>query len=102
MQSLDRENVLVLQVVQAAIGLISAKMQAISVQMDDENVIVHFAVRQLTSEIQEDIDDIMSELDALLPGRIKSEALIHVGDPDSSWIGRDYRKVYMEKPPVAD
>lgn len=102
MGSLERENVLVLQTVQALIGLISSNMQAISIQLEDERVIVHFAVRRITSELEEDIDDIIFELDALIPGWMTAEAQVYVGKPDSNWIGRNFRKVYMEKPATVD
>ncbi|WP_290052612.1 hypothetical protein [Amycolatopsis solani] len=97
MTELERENILVLQLVQASIGLISPEIYAISIQLQDSHVTVHFAVQKVTSALREDVDDIIFELDALIPGSMTSKALIHQGMPDSHWTGRQYRMVYMRK-----
>lgn len=98
MDELERENSLVLQALQASHGLISRDMEAVSIQVDAERVILHFAVRQETSEVEEDVEDMLFELDALLGGATELEAKVYVGVPDSRWPGRRWRLVYLAKP----
>lgn len=98
MQSrLERENALVLDTVQAALGLISVPMRAISVQVTPERVILHFALRERNADVDEDIVDVLADLEALQDGPMRMEATVHVGAPDSSWAGRAGRFVYWAK-----
>jgi hypothetical protein len=51
---------------------------------------------------QEDIEDILADLDALLynepvPTAWAIEPEIHVGGPDESWPGCDFRRVFETK-----
>jgi hypothetical protein len=98
MESLDRENMLVLQAVQASLGLISPDVLGISVEAGPGQVVIHFAVTQKTEEVSEDIGDIMFELDALLEGSELLASRIYLGVPGENWPGRAGRLIYLAKP----
>jgi hypothetical protein len=98
MKSLDRENMLVLQAVQASLGLISPDVLGISVEAESGQVVMHFAVKQKTEDVSEDISDIMFELDALLEGSELLGSKIYLGVPDENWPGRVGRLIYLAKP----
>lgn len=97
-KSLDRENMLVLQAVQASLGLISQDVLGISVEAGSGQVVIHFAVKQNTEDMSEDISDIMFELDALLEGSELLISRIYLGVPDENWPGRAGRLIYLAKP----
>jgi hypothetical protein len=98
---LERENGLVLDAMQASLGLISAKIYAISVARGVEVIVMHFAVAELSVDVEEDVDDILFELDALRGGTEKIEASVHVGFPDGAWSGRSGRLFYLAPEPRA-
>jgi hypothetical protein len=93
----DMENGLVLDALQASLGLVSPGMKAIAVLLDVDRIVLHFAVSERSPDIDEDIDDIAFELDALREGSIAIVTEVHVGVPDASWSGRAGRLVYLAK-----
>ena len=97
MDALGRENFLVLQTLQASLGLISPEISGISIQLDGERIVLYFAVRHGAAELEEDVEDIIFELDALLGGKIPLEARVYEGRPNSDWPGRQYRLIYLAK-----
>jgi hypothetical protein len=76
-------------------------MLAISIEVSSDNVVLYFAVRRKTDEINEDVGDIIFELDALLEGGVTLEAQIYAGVPDENWPGRSRRLVYLAKDPTS-
>ncbi len=94
---LERENELVLDALQASLGLISTSMRAVSVQLGSDKIILHFAVHEQNSDVDEDIDDMLFELDALRGGATRIEASVHVGAPNGAWPGRVGRLLYLAK-----
>ncbi|TCB94442.1 hypothetical protein E0H26_21200 [Micromonospora zingiberis] len=96
---LERENRLVLDVVQAALGLISRVMRAISVDLDSNRIILHVAVHEHSAQVDEDIEDLVFELEALQDGSIAIESIIFVGAPSAGWPGNTGRRVYVAKEP---
>ena len=98
MNPLDRENMLVLQAVQASLGLVSPDVLGISVKAELDKVVLHFAVSQQTDPVREDVSDIIFELDALLEGSELLESRIYLGIPDDNWPGRTGRLIYLAKP----
>ena len=98
MKPLDRENMLVIQAVQASLGLVSPDVLGISVEARHSQVILHFAVKRKTPDIGEDIDEIMFEFDALLEGSEILKSRIYLGVPDKNWPGRVGRLIYLAKP----
>ncbi|MBG0567087.1 hypothetical protein [Actinoplanes aureus] len=59
--SLAHENRVVLDLVQAALGLITREMRAISVRTEPGRIILYIAVHERSAQIQEDIDDLVFE-----------------------------------------
>jgi hypothetical protein len=95
--SLEQENMLVLDTLQASLGLISEDMRGISVQVQPEKIVLHFALREQNVSVDADIEDMIFELDALREGAIRIEASIYVGAPDNAWPGREGRLIYLAK-----
>jgi hypothetical protein len=96
---LEGENRLVLDVVQAALGLISPEMRAISVKRDSNRIILYVAVRERNAQVDEDIEDLLFELEALQDSPIAIEASVFVGAPNADWPGISGRRVYVAKEP---
>ena len=96
--SLDRENALVLDVVQAALGLISPRLRAIALRLDRDEASLHVAVTERTPQVDEDVDRLVFEFEALQDVPVKVEAVVHVGAPDLGWPGRAGRLVYLAQP----
>lgn len=94
---LERENRLVLDVVQAALGLISREVRAISVELDANRIILHVAVYEHSAQVEEDVEDLLFELDALQNGSIAIKSSIFVGAPNADWPGNSGRRVYAAK-----
>ncbi|GAA3249743.1 hypothetical protein ACFO1B_39615 [Dactylosporangium siamense] len=95
--SLQHENRMVLDVVQAALGLIPKEMTAISIVVDHDLVILHFAVVERSAQVDEDIEDLVSDVFALQDGPINIEARVFVGSPRGEWPGFSGRRVYLAK-----
>ncbi|MGW4945850.1 hypothetical protein ACWEOZ_30200 [Actinoplanes sp. NPDC004185] len=88
---------MVLDVVQAALGLISREMRAISVRAEPDRVILYVAVHERSAQVEEAVDDLVFELHALQDKLIDIEASIHVGEPGARWPGHLGRRVYLAK-----
>lgn len=95
--SLERENNLVLDVVQAALGLISREMRAISFDQDSERINLYVAVHEHNPQVDEDIEDLVFELEALQEGPVVIEPHVFVGSPGREWPGNSGRRVYVAK-----
>ncbi|MBB4743779.1 hypothetical protein BJY16_007238 [Actinoplanes octamycinicus] len=89
---------MVLDLVQAALGLISPEMWAISVHAEPDRILLYVAVHEHTAQVAEDVDDLVFELEALQDRAIAIEAAVHVGDPGAAWPGDLGRRVYLAKP----
>lgn len=95
--SLERENRVVLDVVQAALGLISREMRAISVRAEQHRILLYVAVHERTAQVSEDIDDLVFELEALQEGPVTIDASVYEGEPGAAWPGSLARRVYWAK-----
>ncbi|CCH16745.1 RHS repeat-associated core domain-containing protein [Micromonospora lupini] len=95
--SLERENRLVLDVVQAALGLISPEILAISVKGDPSRIALYVAVRVRNAQVDEDVEDLVFELETLQSGPTAIEVSIFVGAPIGDWPGISGRSVYLAK-----
>jgi hypothetical protein len=95
--SLERENRLVLDVVQAALGLISREMRAISVDQDSNRINLYVAVYDRNVRVDEDVEDLVFELEALQDGPVIIESHVFVGAPNLEWPGSSGRRVYVAK-----
>lgn len=97
-KDLERENAIVLDAVQALLGLISTDVIAIAVGMERDRIELRFWVRRRTSELNEDIEDAVFELDALLSGEGPLiESRIYDGPPDSTMLRSYGRMIYWAK-----
>ncbi|GHG37205.1 hypothetical protein G3I30_12330 [Actinospica acidiphila] len=95
---LKRENEIVLDVVQALLGLISAEVTAVAVLVETHRVELSFWVRRHTSEVEEDVDQAVFELDALFSEEHPLiESRITVGEPDPGMLDSYGRMVYWAK-----
>ncbi|WP_416904400.1 hypothetical protein [Micromonospora echinospora] len=96
-RDLERENRLVLDVVQAALGLISGYIRAISIGLEPQRVILHIAIHRHSAQVDEDIEDLVFGFEALQDRNIAVEAAVFVGAPNADWPGRSGRLVYVAK-----
>lgn len=95
---LQRENFVVLLTVQALLGLISKDVNAVAVQVSDDRVTLRFWVNKHSAEIDEDINDVIFELEALFTQENPSlESEVYVGSPDPDWPKWAGRMVYWSK-----
>jgi hypothetical protein len=95
--SLSFENKLVLDTVQAALGLISPEMRAISIVVESSRVVVHVAVHESTAQVVEDVEDLVFELQALQEKALTVESVIFEGPPHAGWSGNSGRRIYVAK-----
>ncbi|MEK7411771.1 MAG: hypothetical protein AAB263_00470 [Planctomycetota bacterium] len=91
------ENQMVLAVVQALLGAVSQSMTAISITTDlkEQSIELMFACCRDDPADAERIDDIVTDLDAILSGQVLITPLRWIGvDWTKSWPGRAGRMVY--------
>ncbi|MEV6844711.1 hypothetical protein [Actinoplanes sp. NPDC051411] len=86
-----------LDLVQAALGLVSQEMRAISFQLNADRVDLYIAVRERGQHVDEDVEDLVFELEALQDGPVDIEPHIFVGSPGPDWPGNSGRRVYLAK-----
>lgn len=101
-EKLARENGYVLTAVQALLGLIGPTVEAVALQVvDDGEVVLRFWTHGNEAEVAEDADDVVGDMDALLPledaPHISVEILPGSPSPGASrWAGR---MIYWAKTP---
>ncbi|MEU8661149.1 hypothetical protein [Actinoplanes philippinensis] len=88
---------MVLDVVQAALGLISPEMRAISFELSSDRISLYIAVRERNQHVDEDVEDLVFDLEALQDGPVAVEPHIFVGPPGPEWPGNSGRRVYLAK-----
>lgn len=96
---LNFENMLVIDALQASLGLISRNIRGISVQLESGKIVLHFALYNHDADVVEDIDEMAFELDALRGGAIRIETRLYVGPPDKIWPGRAGRLIFLAHVP---
>ncbi|WP_345190851.1 hypothetical protein [Streptomyces lavendulae] len=100
-RDLLRRNYLLIQTLQASLGLIGPDVLAIAVEPRPEEIVLHFAVAALTAEVEEDLEDIVFELTVFLAGgpeqRSNITTELHVGDPHAKWFSSRYAVLYRAK-----
>jgi hypothetical protein len=97
------ENMLVLYLTQAMLGLVSSNLQAVAIEVRPNLIHVHFVFREELADDPDDVEDILGDLDALLynerlPDKWKIEPVVYHGGPDGNWPGYRLRRVYEAKP----
>lgn len=60
------DNYVVAQAVQASLGLIPEHAIAVGVEVDGSDVVLRFQLTAITEEDSQDVDDIVSDLEALV------------------------------------
>lgn len=89
--------------VQAMVGRVGPKINAVTFDASEAQIDVHFAVTALDAEVLEDVAEIVDELAAgfyVLPD-VKPppvEAKVHVGSALDPWPGKPFDLVYWSKP----
>jgi hypothetical protein len=97
-EALRRENAIVLDAVQALLGLISSDVIAVAVLVETHRVELSFWVRRRTPELEEDIDQAIFELDSLFSEEHPLiESRVHEGPPDPKTFGSYGRMIYWAK-----
>lgn len=99
----SRENVFVLYLTQALLGLVSSNLRAVAAEVRPPRAVVHFVFEQLRPDDAEDVEDILGDLDALLGNEDALDvdeisSMVHVGQPGADWPGAAFRRVYEAKP----
>ena len=98
MCSVEYENQQILALLQAMWGAISANILGVSIECDGEDVHLHFVLERDSAEDREEIEDIVSELEALQSGPVLIYA--HVTVLAGPWLGVGSvvgRPVYVRK-----
>lgn len=92
------ENEVMLSVVQALIGAVRPEVVAITIATSKESVSVdlYFLATEIRDELREIVDEVETDLDALLAGAARIVSHLDVGDDwtDSTWTGRHHRAVF--------
>ncbi|MEC3958886.1 hypothetical protein VMT65_38035 [Nocardia sp. CDC153] len=100
--TLLRTNYLLVQASQAALGLISSEIVGMAVEPRPGAIVIHVAATRETPALAEDLDDIVSDLHALLSGGPEQNSVIttqvHLGWPDATWHSGSYAPFYIAKP----
>lgn len=92
---LRRENAIVLSAVQALLGLISANVVAVSVNIEADRVELSFWVRVHTSEVEEDAEQAIFWMEVFYDeDRPLFEYKIRVGAPDPNVLSSYGRMIY--------
>lgn len=95
---LEFQNFVVLAVVQALIGAVRSEVVAISVatSVERETLDLYLLATEISEGLSETIDEVETDLDALLSGSVRVVSHLNVGSDwtDSGWVGRDKRPVF--------
>lgn len=92
------ENAVALTIVQALLGLTSEDLVGVSFEVVGSEIVIHFAVTQLTEEIEEDVEDIIGEVQGLLwPENVDVSSRIYVDVIRQEWVLLPHRMVYLTK-----
>ncbi|MFJ7046402.1 hypothetical protein ACIQVC_23760 [Streptomyces sp. NPDC101112] len=95
---LERVNGIALMAVQALLGLISSDVVAVAVAAEEERVLLSFWVHRHTPEIDEDIVDVISDLEAFFyPDNPLIESCVVVGAPEAAALKPHERMIYWAK-----
>jgi hypothetical protein len=90
------ENYVVVQAVQALLGLVSGDVLALSAEISRGGVVLHFESAKVTDEVREDAEEACFELDVLLDGKVGVSAQCHEG-LSQPWPSPGRRPIYLRK-----
>ena len=96
---LDWENWAILFALQASQGLIGPEILGVSVEAKTEEIIVHGCLREDNEAVAEDLDDLVSEFDAIQAGIVEPRARVivakYLGNTDPGWPGCAHPRIYL-------
>jgi len=102
--ALDWENIVVLSVVQALLGVMTPAIRGVSVSCNATSVTIFFAIDLSLGDVAEDLDDVMVEFENYLvprsnlePPNLQIYREAYPGSPYYGWPGKPMRMVYLEK-----
>jgi hypothetical protein len=88
----------VLTTVQALLGMVPPELKGVALQFSGDDITIHLAVAVVYDSLEEDIDDIVSDMEGLLlPESPTITTTVHVGSARTGWDGRKYRLVFLAK-----
>lgn len=100
------ENYAILFVLQASQGLIGPEILGVSVEVEPEETIVHVCLREDNEAVARDLQDLMSEFDAIQAGVVEPPTRVtvsrHVGDTDLRWPGYAHHRIFLVNDRVRD
>lgn len=96
-QDLSIENEVVVQLVQAMLGLISSRLRAVAVRVNETEISIFFLYHEIQPSDRDDVEDICFELDVLLEGKYYIITEIEWKVPRSKWEGRNERGIFVTK-----
>jgi hypothetical protein len=96
---LEFQNHIVLAVVQSLVGAVSSEVVAVTISSSLERSCVDLfvLVTEDTTELSEVLDEVETDLDALLSGAVRVKTHLSVGSnwDSSDWIGSGERPVFV-------
>ncbi|GIG01132.1 hypothetical protein [Catellatospora citrea] len=99
LQRLTWENHVVLAAVQASLGNIGPDVRGIAVEAGKDRVTFHVALTQRSAKGDEDIEDMLSEFEAVTGGYVRGtfalDTLVTVGDTGPEWSGYRWRRIFL-------
>jgi hypothetical protein len=98
MSELEFQNSVVLSVVQALLGAVGPEVVAVALatSMEHQAVDLFFLATEESEDLREVVEEIETDLDALLCGSVRISSRIEIGADwtDASWGGRPHRPVF--------
>ena len=96
-KDVSAENFVIVQFVQAMIGLVSSRLRAVAIQLNGSEVLARFLYDVVQPSDREDVEDICFELDVLLEGKHRIISEVKEAIPISEWEGKNERRIYLAK-----
>ena len=98
MSELEFQNRVVLTVVQALVGAVRPEVVAVTLatSYDSQAADLYFLVTEVSEDLRETVDEIKTDLDALLSGSVRISSHLDVGPDwtDANWSGRHHRPIF--------
>src|SRR5262245_1687572 len=92
------ENYVIACAATALAGLVSDPISGVSIDIRADSVVVFFAVTENETEVSDDIDDFLGDLEALIgPHGVEIEHRVYVGVPGPNWDGHPHHRVFERK-----
>jgi hypothetical protein len=98
MSELEFQNLVVLSVVQALVGAVRPEVVAVTLATSNDLQVaeLYFLVTEVSDDLRDTVDEIETDLDALLSGSVRILSHLDVGADwtDVNWNGRRHRPVF--------